>query len=257
MSSERARQLRNACTAQAMHELLSASAADAEGLVRDALAKGLDKNVSIQGGATFLHVASMSDNVGVARALIEAGAYVDARSDDGVTPLHVCCKYDAFRVAHALIEAGEDIHVDEAQTTWGGPLHVAAWYGSPRVARELLEAGAPVEAPLDFDLKGAFLIAGATPLHCAASSSSEGSVAVAGLLLAAGADKDAQDDLGGTPLHVCSRSGNVGVATILLEAGADANIRDDDGRTPLECCSAAHGVAELLVVEGLRKVTEV
>jgi len=126
------------------------------------------------------------------------------------------------------------------------------------VARALLEAGAPVEAQLELDLETVWLVAGSTPLHVCAASRSAGSAGVAELLLSAGADQDAQDDLGRTPLHVSCKSDNVAVATMLLAAGADTNVREDGGSTPLEACSGdANGVAELLVVEGLRKVTAV
>ena len=236
---------------RAMQELLRAGTAIDEDRVRQALAAGLDKDLRMREGATLLHAASMSDSAGIARALIEAGANADAMSDAGASPLHVCCKYDSVRVALVLLQAGANIHPQMVHA--GGPLHVAARFGSVRVARLLLEAGAPVDAPLDLDLGVPFLIAGATPLHCCAGSAF--GAAVAGLLLAARADTNAQDDLGGTPLHVSSRTGHVGVATILLEAGADSNVRDDDGKTPLERCSAAHGVAELLLLEGLHQVS--
>lgn len=51
------------------------------------------------------------------------------------------------------------------------------------------------------------------------------------LLLAAGADPDARDNDGRTPLHFARR--DAGTTRLLLNAGADPNARTDDESTPL------------------------
>ena len=52
-------------------------------------------------------------------------------------------------------------------------------------------------------------------------------------LLNAGADLNAQNQYGGTPLHVAAGNNeNPAVITALLNAGADPAARDDKGRTP-------------------------
>ena len=64
---------------------------------------------------------------------------------------------------------------------------------------------------------------GATPLHLARST------AMALLLLNHGADPNARDALGMTPLHVATRKANAPVVQVLLEKGALPS-KDDDGR---------------------------
>ena len=52
--------------------------------------------------------------------------------------------------------------------------------------------------------------------------------------LRAGADPDARDKKGVTPLHWAANNGNAAAVRALLEAGADPNARDDEhGDTPL------------------------
>jgi hypothetical protein len=71
---------------------------------------------------------------------------------------------------------------------------------------------------------------------------------VARLLLEHGADVNARDDLGDTPLHEAAH-GHVDVVRLLLEHGADVNARDKNGQTPLHE-AASWGVVRLLPDHG-------
>ena len=71
---------------------------------------------------------------------------------------------------------------------------------------------------------------GWTPLHLAASS---GRAKVVNLLLDRGADIDARDANGCTPLHDAASSERAKVVNLLLDRGADIDARDANGCTPL------------------------
>lgn len=91
-------------------------------------------------------------------------------------------------------------------------------YGSevpPTVLRELLEAGASTELA---DAAGYY------PLHAALYDQD-----LLSLLLAAGADVEARDDGGCTPLLLAAACEMEEACNLLLAAGADVNARDDAG----------------------------
>ena len=103
------------------------------------------------------------------------------------------------------------------------PLHYAALFGLGWTTKQLV-----VTRRQGIDVEGGWL---GTPM-CAALVM--GHLGVARFLLEHGADVNARNWRGLTPLQTSSRVGDVEAMRLLLDFRADANVRDSHGRSPLD-----------------------
>ena len=85
----------------------------------------------------------------------------------------------------------------------------------------------------------------------------EGGVPTAALLIAKGADVNARNGIGGTPLHVVALRGHKEIAELLLANGADVNAKDGGQKTPLDWAKiVGHTLAALLRKHGGKTAAE-
>ena len=76
---------------------------------------------------------------------------------------------------------------------------------------------------------------------------------VAGLLLGAGADPNARDKNGQTPLMLAAENGDLAMVRWLLDHGADPSLKDDLGETALSCADGYTHIDEIKNLLSKRK----
>jgi uncharacterized protein len=119
------------------------------------------------------------------------------------------------------------------------PLGYACFFGHRWLFDYLIAAGADVNAPSRNDLQ-------VCPLHSAAATSDpELAVYMAQVLIDKGADVNARQQRGFTPLQEAGQRGHAELIDVLLAAGADKSLRNDEGNNAvgLACMAGYHHLA--------------
>ena len=191
--------------------------------------KGLDVNALTKRQGTTLHIAAVAnaDNR-VVPYLIEKGADVNRRDGDGCNPLMIALLYYRGGVAKHLIEAGTDVtHTDFARNT---ALHYATApsYALPGTVTRMDIVKLLVEKGADVNAKNE---AGLTPLM-KASQMLNPSIAI--YMIEKGANINEQDMFGKTALMFAAETSKADTVKVLLEKGADKTLRTNTGKTALD-----------------------
>ena len=218
-------------------------------------------------GNTPLHAAAHADFPGMTAFLVSKGADPNALNNEGLPPLAAMFgrmydfgyfsseneePTDRLATVKALLAHGADANwksetgrVDRRAREFPGEkppepkpgraltvLHLAAEHGDAAQVQLLLAAGGKAQVNCK-------TVDGDTPLHVAAE---HGRQEIVQLLLDSGADVNAVDERGRTPLLLALDEGmrhqNVRRIELLIARGADVNIADQSKRTPLHMSMA-------------------
>lgn len=210
---------------------------------------GVSLNAANRFGRTPLHVATSNHELPVIETLLAAGARVDVRDKDGRKPLHVACaggswyndgEYPETIAMLMRYGAGSLVFTPAGEA----PLHLAVAKGHAEPTTTLLESGADANLRTK-DAIDVLVAAGAdleaeddegmTPLLCASGS---GRSKIFSGLLKHGANAGQRHNEGHGVIHMAAQGDDVAVLKIILPSGVDSNLRDDEGCTALHLANS-------------------
>ncbi len=194
----------------------------------------------------FMNAATQGDMPKVKEMLKSDPTLATAKDENGTSVILKATYHRQREVVQTLLASGVELNIFEAAATGQTrrveeltrqdkslanafapdgfmPLGLAVFFGHPETVDLLLKAGADVNATTRESMK-------VTPLASAAAARQ---IEIARVLIAHGANVNAQAESAFTPLHEVAARGDLEFATLLLDHGADINAKTKDGKTPL------------------------
>ncbi len=242
------------------------------------LKMGADPNKRNDANATALMWAAR--DLEKTRVLVEHGADVNAKSDDLRTPLMIAARRAGDSpIVKLLLDKGANPNPNAKAETEGSPLLEALLSGDAAMAELLVERGADAKATGEMGLTMSVTSKCQKCLELVAAKITDkgpftaslqdtavfGDIKAVRLMLDHGADVNAFDPLGRTPLMYAAVSDllPLDVVKLLIERGADVNAKDkhtksgDAGVTVLDIAklNGDTPIVDLLVKSGAKAST--
>ena len=220
---------------EAVAAIRAGNAAEAIRLIETSALKSCGRSAHC--GLLALMVRCASDGVlNYVRARLARDPALVRERHAGRTLLHDAAAAGNLAVVELLLDVGADPngHDGGSHTPLYSVANECATEGGPAVVFALVRAGAAVDASAG--------VKHCTALHMAARRDHE---EVAHALLDCGADIEARDSVGDTPLRRAVNCDRMRVASLLLAKGADVHSTGSKGATPLKAARSA-GMKQLL-----------
>lgn len=226
---------------------------------------GADIRAKKSGDYTALHIAAQRGDIEFVELLLEAGADFEARTHIGIKPLMLAAQWDASLCVKQLIEAGADVHAkdDKGDTA----LCKAARARKLKSSLELIEGGADVNmtgekgcTPLIQTIASVDQINTHRLLHNYIEKSGSNNfrtsksnkrrfglriinsysqmIKMIELLVEQGADVNAPNESGITPLMIAAKQSDCATVRFLLSLGADPAMKNRFGSCALKMSAA-------------------
>ncbi len=203
-------------------------------IVKVLIAAGANVNVVMTWNRTALYFAASQKNPELMSVLLKAGADPSIADKEGMTPLMEAALAGLTENVKLLIDAKADLNVTRRWSDGWRPaivfaLHDRNWES----AEALLDAGANVKWASMADGMSSLMFAVSTSVKGGNDESAQ--LRVVQKMLKAGADVNAQSRYNGaTALHIAADTWDEAITKLLIEAGANVNAKDKEGRTPLD-----------------------
>ncbi|HAW07821.1 MAG TPA: hypothetical protein DCW42_01415 [Bacteroidetes bacterium] len=245
------------------------------GLVRYLIASGADINAENDDNAIPLIGAIESKYNYLVKLLLDGGADVNIEDKNGMTPLKAAIRFEQKDVIELLLEKGADINAEDKKGRT--PLISAIINDQKNMVKFLIDRGAnidfgnndikkPFNMPISFKINGLQKLSQlfsrkvvkkkaenyhrALPLIAAISNNKKDIVE---LLIANGANTNAECERGETPLLVAIYYNLKNIVELLINSGGDINAINKFGTTPLlgAIWDNQKDIVELLIARGV------
>ncbi|KAI9799201.1 MAG: hypothetical protein M1825_004844 [Sarcosagium campestre] len=170
-------------------------------------------------------------------------------ADKANTSLHLACKLGHTAIAEHLIEVGHESNGISRNADWDTPLMVACAAAHEPVVRLLLIDSSRCVSWSNKVGANALMLASQQLVSSTSSSTPQ----ILSMLLAHGADPNAQDAAGNSALHFASAYGQLKALRILLLAGANPSLRNWCSWTPVSYSASVQAEVYFkgLIAEGV------
>ena len=205
--------------------------------------KGANKNTKDKDGNTPLilvciHSTNPLDTV---KLLIRFGANVNVRGEDGVTALMQACTLEHINTVKVLLRAGANMRIKDNR---GENVFNYIFAGDPEMTKLLYVAKYNTMSPTNKNIRNkkvrviqkVFRQKQLNKKLLKECGTYRPNISTIRSLLEAGANVNARDTDGNTPLVEACGHGSLKIIELLLDHGAKINVRNQHGFTPLLYC---------------------